>query len=352
MKIKAINFIIESTKGKRFFLLLFFLSVFIGDLIALFFVQYLYKFVVNSIVENKFNLKIGIFYIFILAFLINFQTLELLLKAFFKFKSATYIQKDVRNKLFDYTIQHSISYFNNSFSGALSNKIDTIVRNIREFFTLVLAVMNLILFFIATSMAYFKINWHLSLFFVILTFLYVIIVSKIRQKLIKASVDKAESRNKYFGLINDDFVNVSNIKAFNTEKIEINRVKKQNFEILRKSSRFLRFMSYVGFLNGLFVFLYVAIIMGFSIYLLVNKTINLGDFLFIWSITAIFGSFLRAGVFALTNVFETLGNIQNGIDTLLKPISITNKKDAKDIVITDGRIVLKNVKFSYEREDK
>ena len=351
MKIKAINFIIESTKGKRFFLLLFFLCVFIGDLIALFFVQYLYKFIVNSIVENKFNLKIGIFYIFILAFLINFQTLELLLKAFFRFKSAIYIQKNVRNKLFDYTIQHSISYFN-SFSGALSNKIDTIVRNIREFFTLVLAVMNLILFFIATSTAYLKINWHLSLFFVILTFLYVIIVSKIRQKLIKASVDKAESRNKYFGLINDDFVNVSNIKAFNTEKIEINRVKRQNFEILRKSSRFLRFMSYVAFLNGLFVFLYVAIIMGFSIYLLVNKTINLGDFLFIWSITAIFGSFLRAGVFALTNIFETLGNIQNGIDTLLKPISITNKKDAKDIVITDGRIVFKNVKFGYERENK
>lgn len=192
----------------------------------------------------------------------------------------------------------------------------------------------------------------MSLFFAILTFIYVIIVSKTRQGLVKASADKAESRSKYFGLINDDFTNVSNIKAFNTEKIEINRVKRQNFEILRKSSRFLRFMSYVGLLNGLFIFLYVAIIMGFSIYLLADKTINLGDFLFIWSITAVFGKFLRDGIFALTSAFDILGTIQNGIDTLLKPISITNKKGAKDIVINEGRIVFKNVKFGYEKENK
>ena len=96
--------------------------VFIDDLIALFFVQYLYKFIINSIVANKFDPKIGIFYIFILAFLINFKIFELLLKVFFKFNSTSYIQKNVRNKLFNYTIQYSTRYFNNSFSGALSIK--------------------------------------------------------------------------------------------------------------------------------------------------------------------------------------------------------------------------------------
>ena len=96
--------------------------VFIDDLIALFFVQYLYKFIINSIVANKFDLKIGIFHIFIWAFLINFQILELLLKAFLNLIQLVIYKKNVRNKLFNYTIQYSTRYFNNSFSGALSIK--------------------------------------------------------------------------------------------------------------------------------------------------------------------------------------------------------------------------------------
>ncbi len=345
--VNVYRFIWDSTKGRRFSLFMFFLAVMLNDIVSLFLTQYLYKFIIDSIINNRFELKIGIFYIFIFCLLLNFGVLGLLLKSTFKFRSVNFIQKNIRNKLFSYAIQHSLNYFNNSFSGALSGKIRNVTVMSRHFFTHSLAVLNLILFFIAVLLVYVHINGFLAIFFAFITFLYLFVVFKLRKNLISASVQNAESKSKYFGIINDDFANISNIKMFNRERIEINRVKRQNFNILRMTSKVLRSHAYIDLSNSVFAFFFIMATMGFSIYLLVYNKIGLGDFLFIWSVTEIFRRFLFDGVFALTKIFENLGNIKNGINTIIKPIQIKNSANAIKISNVNGKIVFKNVNFSY-----
>lgn len=348
--VNVYKFIWDSTKGKRLFLFLFFLATMVDDVILLFLTQHIYKFVVNSIVGGKFELEAGIFYIFIFCCLLNFGVLGLLLKSTFKFRSVNFIQKNIRNKLFSYAIQHSMDYFNNSFSGALSGKIRSVVDSSRYIFTLTLAFLNLIILFLAVLFVYFHINCLLALFFSFITSLYIFVVFKFRKSLICVSTKNAESKSKYFGLINDDFANISNIKMFNMDRNEINRVKKQNFDILRNTSKVLRAHAYVDLSNSVFSFLFIMATMGFSVYLLVYNKIELGDFLFIWSVTEIFKRFLFDGVYALTQIFENLGNIKNGINTIMKPIQIRNKNNAIKISNIKGRIVFKNVNFGYRAD--
>lgn len=350
MEINIYKFIWDSAKGRKFFLFLFFFVMILNNLVSLFLAQYLYKNIINSIIENNLEFKNGIFYISLLCFLLTFGTFGLLLKNTFKFNSINFIQRNIRNKLFSYTIQHSVNYFNNSFSGSLSGKIRNTTLTTRFFFTYLFSILNLFIFFIALLIVYSHINIFLGLFFAFITFLYLIVVFKLRKNLISSSVQNSESKSKYFGIINDDFANIVNVKSFNREKNEINRVKRQNLDILRKTSKVLRNHAYIGISNSIFAFCFIISTMGFSVYLLVSNKIGLGNFLFISSITEIFRRFLFDGIYAVSKAFEAIGDFKNTLDTIMKPIEIKDRTNAVKISNVEGKIVFKNVNFGYKTE--
>ncbi|HSQ97765.1 MAG TPA: ABC transporter ATP-binding protein [Rickettsiales bacterium] len=320
-----------------------------NDMVGVFVAQYFNKKMISYFeIENP-ALKVGLFFAILYIFFNNITNLFKPLKIKTKFKFIDYIAKSVRNTLFSYTIQHSMDYFNNSFAGSLNSKINIAVRSVGEILDNTKKLLCSIAIFIFVPFFYAQINIYIGIAFCLSLFVYMFMLSKIQKKFIGNKKDKAESESKYFGLINDEFTNISNIKIFSNQLIERRNIKKQNLEILRKEYRLTKTQILFQSINFVCCFLLFFSTFGIAGYLLALREISIADFTYIVIITSISRFVIIGTIKALIKIFGSIGELQNALETIYKPIGIKNKEKAEKLVANEGKIVFKNVRFGYEK---
>lgn len=120
---------------------------------------------------------------------------------------------------------------------------------------------------------------YLGVTFTIIALLYLYFLRKLRKEVANKSKNLAEKSN-YFALINDDLTNIINIKNFSRNFNKINKIKRQNIDILRKDFEFKKTSA---------KFLLARFVLAFTPYsvIFVIAGILLCDFLYITIITAI-----------------------------------------------------------------
>lgn len=315
-----------------------------------FYTQYFNRSLINGASTGNMGLKLGIFYILMYAIFQNTNKLTSPIVNKLQFDSLSRIKNNLRNNLYGYTIQHSMNYFNNNFSGVLNNKIKSIVKNSGSLIELSIKFLSLALVIVLTPIIYAQINIYMGLAFIIISIFYLFLLIKMRKKHKEKVKVMTEAKNRYFGLINDDFTNITNIKGFANERNEIRNVKRINNQILRAAYEFLKMMVLANTIGLIFRFGFMFCITGIGGYMLALHKINIGDFMFITIIAAIMKWVLDELAKIIVDFVLMAGQIENDIKTIIRPPEITNKSQ-KQLSINNGKIVFKNVYFGYKRED-
>ena len=157
---------------------------------------YLLKIIIDNLAENKAASAVylpAVIYVLLYFFTaVNFRALD-----WIKYKILPPIKKDTAMKMFDYIKNHSHDFFQNNFSGSMSNKVNDMVVNLEsllnssdEFFA------NFASFLIAIVVMY-TVNpiFSLALFsWCVLFFIISVIFSKSIHQLSKLT---SESYSKY-----------------------------------------------------------------------------------------------------------------------------------------------------------
>ena len=52
----------------------------------------------------------------------------------------------------------------------------------------------------------------------------------------------------------------------------------------------------------------------------------------------------------ITSIFENIGVVQEGMMTIARPITLTDRPDAPALAVTRGEITFEDVRFGYGRE--
>ena len=242
-----------------------------------------------------------------------------------------------------------MDYFNNSFAGSLNNKINVAVRSVGSILYNLKEIVCNIIILLCIPLFYAKINVYIGLAFFFGFIIYLFALINIRKKFVDNEKELSEMVSKYFGLINDDFLNISNIKIFSNQIFERRNVKRQNIEIMRKEYKLTKIQILFHSINFLCNFLLFFSTLGIAGYLLANSQILIADFTYIVIITSISRWLIIGGLKALTIVYSSIGDLQNALDTIYKPISIKNKNNSKKLISSEGKIVFKNVRFDYEK---
>lgn len=326
-KINIYKFLWKTIKTRKFTLILLLLFMIINDTVGIFVTQYFNKLLINGATNTNISFNLGIFYLIMYACFqsIPFITSSIIYK--FTFNSITKIQNNLRNNIYSYVIQHSMNYFNNSFSGALSNKIISIVNDTGKITTSMLDFISIIIITIIVPILYSKINIYIGLSFIIISIFYVLSLTKLRILRKQRMMLITENRNKFFGLINDNFANIRNIKMFSREKKENKNVKILNIEFMRNAYSFLKVVLISSIVNFIFSFVFIFSILGISAYMLAQNKINIGDFMFI--ITSIFKFIINSFTKKTSKFAEMIGKLENNLNSIARPIEIQNKKIVK-----------------------
>ena len=158
---------------------------------------------------------------------------------------------------------------------------------------------------------------------------------------------QADARSVMTGRITDAYTNIATVKLFSHTRREAHFARAAMEDFRATGYAQMRLVSLFETLNHALI---VALIMGAC-----------GTALWLWSIgqvgtgavAAVTAMALRLSgmshwvMWEMTSLFESVGTIQDGINTLARPRAVVDAPDAKPLVVTRGEVRFEDVTFLY-----
>ncbi len=296
----------------------------------------------NNLTSNNIFLLIACYVIFI-----SIEPLYFIIENKVRISVEEMIKKDFSIYVFDYMLNNDIEYFNKNYSGDLTTKFISLRNGFSRIFKRILNITSALLFFIITLIIVFSFSIPMVVITVLWLTLFYFSMKKSTAILMERFKNSSEASNKSIGIINDCLINISNIKAFSHEKIESKNVKKQSLNIIRSAGNAVGINSFVMFLVYIMKNGYFFIMLSFSFYLFKQNKISLGEFMFMFQIFRILANFMRSGLDNFIKLSPEIAKFQNSLDKIFIEPNIKDKNQAKELEVSIGKIIFKDIKFSY-----
>ncbi|MCB9965348.1 MAG: ABC transporter ATP-binding protein [Rhodospirillales bacterium] len=254
----------------------------------------------------------------------------------------------MRRQLAIHMHRHSYKYFQDDFAGRLASKVvetpSAIMTVIQEVLTSIgFAIVSLIFAMVLFSMTY----WMFLVATIVWAFLYIVLMIIYVPKVHARSVESYDQSSIVRGRFVDTLTNILTVKLFARRKYEDAYLLKSLEKTADAGQRLMHTF------NSMWIWLEVVSI-GFigstffiAIYGWQTGGISAGDVAMVLPlcIRLMTISWWMSNVLGM--VFENLGQVQEGMETLTKAHTVTDKEDAAAIKVEAGTIEFKHVNFSY-----
>ncbi len=253
---------------------------------------------------------------------------------------------------FKYLIKHSYSYFADRLVGKLSSKVINIAQSIDTIIPMMFwDFSRIITKFIIFCVIAFRANFWMGVIFAvaILSFLFFNIFAV--KKLAIYSKKRADKASELRGNIVDDLANVMAVHQNVKIEVETKNINKY-VDIYRKAHlKSWRFFEAMLSINSFMAVILLIIILFSSIKLWEMQLITLGIVVMIILMTTrLVGDLVFVGA-TFNRFIDQFGQLKEGLEEIFEPYEIIDKKNAKTVNLTKGRIVFNNVGFRYNKQD-
>ncbi len=251
-----------------------------------------------------------------------------------------------------YLLNQSYAFFQNEFSGRIATKVMQTALAVRE---TVMKLLNVMLFvtvyLITTLILVANADLRLCIPLVIWLVAYISILYYFVPQLRKVSILQADARSITTGRIVDSYTNILTLKLFSHNQRESAYVKEAMSEFMATVHPQMRLVTWLNIsvwsINMLLVF-FTAVL---SIYLWMHHAISPGAIAIVLSIAIRLTGMSHWIMWEVSSLFENIGTVQDGIDTLSNPQTVTDQPTANTLVVTQGKINFNHVNFSYYKQD-
>ncbi len=247
-----------------------------------------------------------------------------------------------------YVLRQSVSFFHDDFAGRIANRVMQTGPALRQaivdatdalWFVTVYAVSTLaVLITIDTRMMIPLLIWLTAYGFMLVYF-----VPRVKTR----STIMSEARSTLMGRVVDSYTNMMTVKLFSRADREDEYVKEimtEHTERFRDQMRLLTIMEGVLWtLNGLMI----ASTIGLALWLWSNDQVSLGAIAVAAGLVIQINNMSGWTMSVVTGVFENIGVVQEGIQSISHPITVTDKPGAKPLKVSRGEIRYENVTFHY-----
>lgn len=351
---KLAPFIWRYLKNKKTFLLGFFFIALIWA-INMSFSPYLLKVMIDSVILYSTNqtkmftaVLIPASLYVVMSIIIN---LAFRLQDYLHLRLFPEIKSRIGRDLFAYLLNHSQAFFQNTFTGSLTNKIGDLVVNTEAIIIFIKnTVMTRVLALIISSFTLFIV---VSPIFGIILFLWTIIFVCISYIVAthseKIARDYSEAASRLGGTLSDEISNIISIKLFANNIEEIAYLDRDLNHLVTSDRKFLWTNLKANLFHGFGVSILIAVMIAALIYGRIHGSISVGDFVLVLMLSTSFVMSLddmRQQILEFTRV---IGRCNQSLSFIRVPHDITNLANAQPIYITKGKIQFKNVSFHYKR---
>ena len=259
----------------------------------------------------------------------------------------------IRWQAHNYLLAQSLSFFQDEFAGRVATKVMQTSLAVREAVMKVLDILVYIgVYFISIVVLVAAIDWRLSLPLLIWLAIYLTILKVLLPKLKTVSQKQADARSVMTGRIVDSYTNISTVKLFSHTQKEADYAKDSMDGFLQTVYPQMRLVTWlysaVWINNAILIFASTAA----SIYLWMNNIVTPGDIAIAVSLCLRLNGMSQWIMWEVSALFENIGTVQDGMNTLTTPIKVTDKEQAPRLEVTQGAIDFRNLGFDYDKNNK
>lgn len=316
----------------------------------------LIPYVVKNIVDGATQLtgssqaeySVVLFWVIIYPILDYVQSLFWRMSGYTGSRWVTGAEAEGYKKLFEYMSKHSQTFFDNNFAGSLSGSISIatssvvrIIENVLWQYTGFIVRILVSIYLILTA------NYLIAIIFTLWLVILIPINFFLAKKQRGLSEHEAQTQTELRGVTVDTTTNITAVHQYAARDFELKRLNEAVDKYKGATLKSWWFSEHTLMLNDFLLFGFVASTTFLAFFSWRNGDISIGDFVMI---TTLVSTLLLTLLFigkSMNNFAKNIGQIKKGLDDILHPHEIVDRKGAKDLKVEDATVSLKDLSFKY-----
>lgn len=244
----------------------------------------------------------------------------------------------------------SLSFFADEFAGRVSTKLMQTALAVRETTLKLLDIFVYIaVYFISVIALAAAADWRLAAPLLIWLGIYCSLIAYFVPRLKKISERQADARSTMTGRIVDSYTNITTVKLFSHTRREEAYARDAMGGFLKTVYAQMRyatsFYALVYFNNCVLIFAIAAL----AIWLWAGAAVSVGAIAIVIALALRLNGMSHWIMWEVSNLFENIGVMHDGMMMLNKRVSVTNADQARPLQVTAGAIDFDKVSFNYDK---
>jgi ATP-binding cassette subfamily B multidrug efflux pump len=257
----------------------------------------------------------------------------------------------VRWQTHKHVLGQSLSYFNNDFAGRIANKIIQTGPSLRgSVVSLIDAIWFVLIYVSAAIYLFVGVDAWLIVPLVAWIVIYVALLSYFVPQIKERSAIMSEARSSLTGRIVDSYTNILTVKLFAAGRMEEAYSRESLEDHTRKFYDILRPLSQMVILLWIVNGVFIASLSALGIGLWQNGLVSVGSLTLAITLSVRIVNMSAWIMWITTDIFENVGTVQEGMDTISQPHTLVDRAGAKPLAVSRGEIVFDDIRFHYGKD--
>ncbi|PHV09837.1 ABC transporter ATP-binding protein [Chitinimonas sp. BJB300] len=245
----------------------------------------------------------------------------------------------------------SMGFYQDEFAGRVSAKVMQTALAVRETVMIVCDIMVFIgIYFITMIAVVGSFDSTLLLPFFGWLVAYICTLYFFVPRLGKVAKEQADARSLMTGRITDAYTNIATVKLFSHTQREAQFVKSAMQDFMQTAYAQMRLVSGFEIVNHILSMALIASTAGVTLWLWMEGKVGIGAVAAATAMALRLNGISHWIMWEMASLFENIGTVQDGINTLSRPIAVKDAPDAKPLQVTKGQVRFENVTFAYGGE--
>jgi len=247
-----------------------------------------------------------------------------------------------------YVLKQSLGFFQNDFAGRIAQRIMQTGNSLRDSAVQVVdAIWHVVIYTVSALVLFAEADWRLMIPLVLWVIGYVGALGYFVPQVKRRSVEASDSRSKLMGRIVDGYTNITTLKLFAHTRQEEDYAREAIDDQTRKAQRAGRVVTSMDVTITVFNGLLIAGTTGLALWLWTQSLISVGAIALATGLVIRINNMSGWIMWVVGGIFENVGQVQDGMQTIALPRQVNDQADAKPLVVSRGEVRFDQVAFSY-----
>ncbi|MFM9916523.1 MAG: ABC transporter ATP-binding protein [Rhizobacter sp.] len=242
----------------------------------------------------------------------------------------------------------SMQFYQDEFAGRVATKVMQTALATRDVVMILCDIMVFVVIYFVTIIALVgRFDAWLLLPFLGWLTLYCAAIAHFVPRLGRVAKTQADARSLMTGRITDAYTNIATVKLFSHAGREAGYVRSAMQEFIVTVHTQMRLVSGFEVVNHLLSMLLIACTAGATLWLWTRGELGVGAVAAATAMALRLNGISHWVMWEMASLFEHIGTVQDGMNTLSRPHLVTDRADAVPLQVTRGEVRFEGVVFAY-----